>query len=375
LQKKWSDKFVIGLTGNIGTGKSVVRRMLEHLGAFGIDADLIGHQAIEPGCAGYHQVVDDFGVDILTDGAEIDRKKLGEIVFSSPEKLEDLEKIIHPLVIEKINQLIQNSFSPVVVIEAIKLLEANIAHSCDSIWVTWISEEQQINRLIQSRRMTYKDAQNRVSVQSPQIDKLRKADLIIRTGDSFEDTWNQVVAGWKNLLPKDISNQVIRSNGSLEKSSGFSIIRATPAQSDWIAHFLQGIPGDERQITSSQITAKLSEKAILLVIKAGKISGFLEWYGERRISETTGIILDTEVQVETILPLLINRMEKISLDYHCKLALVVPGKKLLMMAKLWKDLGYHAIQLDELIDVSWQKAAYNLARLDDGLLFKVFGDP
>ncbi len=148
------------------------------------------------------------------------------------------------------------------------------------------------------------------------------------------------------------------------------IIRATPTQSEWIAHFVQGIYGDERQINSTQITAKLSEKAILLLIKEGMISGILEWLGEQRISQTTEIILGTELPIETILPLFIKRMEKISRDYHCAMALVVPGKQLLSLTELWGDLGYHAVKPDELGVLSWQKAAFNLARLDDGLLFK-----
>jgi dephospho-CoA kinase len=370
LQKKWPDKFVIGLTGNIGTGKSVVRRMLEHLGAHGIDADLIGHEVIEPGSEGYKQVVNDFGIEILTEQGEINRKKLAEIVFTSPRKLESLENIIHPLVMKRIDELILDSFSSVIVIEAIKLIEANIAQYCDSIWVTWVSEEQQINRLIQLRGMTYTDAQLRVSVQSPQVDKLRKADLIIRTGDSFENTWDQVADAWKNELPLGISNQIKQGSGSLETGSGFTIIRATPSQSEWIAQFLQGIPGNEGQITSAQITAKLCEKAILLLIKEGQISGKLEWCGERRISETTGIILDPQIQILTTLSLFIKRMEKISLDYHCRLALVVPGKQLFKLVEIWADLGYRSIQPHELEVLSWQKAAFRMASQDDGLMYK-----
>ena len=370
MQKKWPDKFVIGLTGNIGTGKSVVRRMLEHLGAYGIDADLIGHEVIEPGSAGYNQVVNKFGIEILTEQGEINRKKLAEIVFTCPRKLESLENIIHPMVLKKIDELILDSFSSVIVIEAIKLIEANIAQYCDSIWVTWVSEEQQINRLIQSRGMTYIDAQLRVSVQSPQVDKLRKADLIIRTGDSFEHTWDQVADGWKNEVPLGISNQIKQGSESLENTSGFTIIRATPSHSEWIAQFLQGIPGNERQITSAQITAKLCEKAILLLLKEGQISGKLEWYGERRVSETTGIILDPKIQIITTLSLLIKRMEKISMDYHCRLALVVPGKQLVTMLEIWADLGYRSIQPNELEVLTWQKAAFRMARQDDGLMYK-----
>jgi dephospho-CoA kinase len=87
---KWPGKTVIGLTGNIGTGKSVVRRMLEHLGAFGIDADALSHRAIARGAPGYNQVVTQFGRWILSSDGEIDRQRLGKVVFSDPQALKIL---------------------------------------------------------------------------------------------------------------------------------------------------------------------------------------------------------------------------------------------------------------------------------------------
>src|SRR5512142_1501433 len=97
---KWAGKYVIGLTGNIGTGKSVVRRMLEHMGAFGIDADAFSHRAIAKGAPGYAQVVETFGKWVLAKDGEIDRSKLGRLVFSDPTALGQLEAIIHPLVLQ-----------------------------------------------------------------------------------------------------------------------------------------------------------------------------------------------------------------------------------------------------------------------------------
>ena len=142
----WSGKFVIGLTGNIGTGKSVVRKMLEHLGAYGIDADALANRAIAKGSPGYQPVADLFGRWILDSDDQIDRAKLGRLVFSNPDALESLEKVIHPLVGQALDILIRRSRQEVVVIEAIKLIEAGLAKKCDSLWVTYAQQEQQILR-------------------------------------------------------------------------------------------------------------------------------------------------------------------------------------------------------------------------------------
>ena len=87
---KWAGKFLIGVTGNIATGKSVVRKMLEHMGAYGIDADALGHRAIAKGAPGYQQVLELFGKWVLTPDEEIDRTKLARIVFNNPETLPQL---------------------------------------------------------------------------------------------------------------------------------------------------------------------------------------------------------------------------------------------------------------------------------------------
>src|SRR5512138_1882358 len=114
----WPGKFVIGLTGNIGTGKSVVRKMLEHLGAYGIDADALSNRAIVKGAPGYKAVIDLFGRWILGPDEQIDRAKLGRLVFSDPDALSNLEAVIHPFVRQAIDILVRRSPQSVIVIEA-----------------------------------------------------------------------------------------------------------------------------------------------------------------------------------------------------------------------------------------------------------------
>lgn len=197
----WPGKFVIGLTGNIATGKSEVRRMLEKLGAFGIDADAIAHQTILKGEKAYQLVVAQFGKQILSAGKEIDRTRLGKIVFSDPVALRQLESIIHPEVRKKINQIIHQTMASVIVIEAIKLIENGYPELCDTIWVTYAPVQVQLERLVEKRRMSRAEALQRISAQTAHDEKLRFADVIIDNKGDLDDTWVQVQKYWKKFIP------------------------------------------------------------------------------------------------------------------------------------------------------------------------------
>ena len=116
---RWPGKYVIGLTGSIGTGKSVVRRMLEHLGAYGIDADALAHRAMAKGAPGYDPILRAFGRFLLTPEEQIDRARLGRLVFNDPDALAVLEHILHPLVLQAVDLLVKRAPHKVVVIEAI----------------------------------------------------------------------------------------------------------------------------------------------------------------------------------------------------------------------------------------------------------------
>jgi len=195
----WPGKYVIGLTGNIATGKSVVRKMLEHLGAYGIDADALSHRAIARGAPGYRKVLDAFGGWILDGSGEIDRARLAGRVFSDPEALRQLEAIVHPLVRQAIDLLIRRAKVRLIVIEAIKLLEGPLAGACDTVWTTVAPEPVQKARLMQLRNMSEQEALQRIHAQPDQEVKIAAADLVIKNAGSFEDTWKQVLAGWKAI--------------------------------------------------------------------------------------------------------------------------------------------------------------------------------
>ncbi|MBC7314843.1 MAG: dephospho-CoA kinase [Chloroflexi bacterium] len=191
---------VIGLTGNIACGKSTVAKMLEALGACVIDADRLAHEAMRPGTAVHRAIVERFGEDILAEHGEIDRRKLGAIVFRDAEALADLERIVHPAVIAETLRRLAECHRPVAVVEAIKLLEAEMHRYCHRVWVVTCSRDQQMVRLMENRGLSAEEAEARIMAQPPQALKVARADVVIENSGALDETWRQVVRAW-NALP------------------------------------------------------------------------------------------------------------------------------------------------------------------------------
>lgn len=192
-------RYLIGLTGNIACGKSAVARMLAELGAEVIDADRLVHRLMEPGTESWQAIVRRFGPPIQRPDGTIDRKVLGEIVFRDTAALADLEAILHPATRRLAEGMIAASSRPVVVLEAIKLIEAGWHQRVDSVWVVTCTRERQIERLMRDRGLSRSDAELRVDAQAPASEKLEHADVVIDNGGTMEDTRRQVEAAWKAI--------------------------------------------------------------------------------------------------------------------------------------------------------------------------------
>jgi dephospho-CoA kinase len=191
--------FLIGITGNIGTGKSTVAGMLVDLGAETIDADKVAHRVMRRGTTAYDRILEAFGAGILTPGGEIDRKALGAIVFDDPRALARLEAVVHPATLEAIERRVAAASANVVVVEAIKLLESGLADRCDSVWVVTCRREQQIERLLRHRDLSQEEAVQRVEAQPPQEEKVERADVVIDNSGSLSMTREQVETAWEEV--------------------------------------------------------------------------------------------------------------------------------------------------------------------------------
>ncbi|MGI8687420.1 MAG: dephospho-CoA kinase [Thermomicrobiales bacterium] len=188
--------YIIGLTGNIACGKSTVRGMLAEHGAATLDADALVHDLYMPGDPVYRAVVEAFGADILGMDAEIDRRVLGRKVFGDPAALARLEGLTHPAVIERTWAWAARQTTPVVVVDAVKLIEAGIADGCNAVWVVTCPREEERRRLMTRPGMSAAEADRRLAAQAPEAAKIARAAVVIDNGGPMDATRIQVDRAW-----------------------------------------------------------------------------------------------------------------------------------------------------------------------------------
>lgn len=365
MVKAWPGKFVIGLTGNIATGKSVVRRMFEHLGAYGIDADALAHRAMAKGAPGYKPILTMFGRWLLSPDEQIERAKLGRIVFSDPQALAQLEAILHPLVREAVDVLVRRSKQRVIVLEAIKLLESPLRQNCDQIVVAYAPEEVQLNRLVEKRKLSHAVARQRIAAQPPQRDKITAADYVIRNDGPYEDTWHQVSVLWQELFPG--GEPAIRE---VPAGDAITVERARPNEAAEIADFMNLNQARSAPVNASDIMAAFGEKAFLLLRVGSKLSGLAGWQVENLVSRTDEVHLDPVLPVADGMRNILETVERSSRDLQCEVSLLFLPPKLARHENIWQGLGYEARSIESLEVRAWQEAAEETMPHGTVLLFK-----
>ncbi len=192
-------KLIIGVTGNIATGKSAVMRLAREKGALTIDADKIVHHLMDTDANMQAALAVAFGPDIRLEDGRINRQKLGQLVFNDPAALRDLEQMVHPSVRITIAEQIQQAPETVIFIEAIKLLEGPLAEICHQVWVTRCHKQRQLERLMICRGLDSETATKRIEMQPPQEEKVAQADVVIDTAGLMRDTEAQFALYWKRL--------------------------------------------------------------------------------------------------------------------------------------------------------------------------------
>ena len=193
---KLDNKYVIGLTGGIGCGKTMV---LEHLkteyNAFVIEADKIGHQVMEFNAKGYDMVVKAFGNEIVNNEGStpyINRKILGQIVFNDKEKLKLLNSITHPLIHQEIEQLILDCNKQLIIIEAAILLETSLKNLCNTLWYVYADENIRLERLQKYRNIDKEKALQIMKNQWSDKDFRSDCQVIIDNSFDKENTYDQI---------------------------------------------------------------------------------------------------------------------------------------------------------------------------------------
>jgi dephospho-CoA kinase len=202
---------VIGLTGGISSGKSTVAQFLAELGAVIIDADKVGHEAFKPGTKLWREVTAAFGEQILTTDGEIDRQKLGEMVFADPKRLSQLNEIMHPRMSEMVRAQLEDyrrQGVAIAVLEATLLIEAGgeWIKLVDEIWVTVASESTVLKRLMERSGLSEAESLARIRSQMPPTEKVRHADVVINTEYSLDEMKAKVKKLWHE-------RQIDRGNG------------------------------------------------------------------------------------------------------------------------------------------------------------------
>lgn len=193
---------VIGLTGGIGSGKSTVSQFLAELGAVILNADAVGHEAFKPDTEIWREVVAAFGRQVLTPDGNIDRKKLGEIVFGNAESLSGLNQIMHPRMYDMVKAQLEEyrgQGKSVAVLEAPLLLEAGWTSLVDEVWVTTASESTVLRRLHEQKGLSGEETLARIRSQLSSEERVKHANVIINTDCDLDELKSKVKQLWQRL--------------------------------------------------------------------------------------------------------------------------------------------------------------------------------
>jgi dephospho-CoA kinase len=222
-----SGKFIVGVTGNIATGKSAVMHLAAEEGALTIDADKLVHEILDHDAELQTAIAEAFGPEVRRADGRINRRELGKIVFVDAEAMERLEEMVHPAVYEEVGRRLAETDKPLVFIEAIKLLEGKLADSCQQIWVTRCSRQCQLERLRICRGLDTQSAAARIKAQPPQEDKVALADVVVDTNGYMNETEIQFKMAW-DRLPESV--KILTHPKPAARAAGKSKLRRAPSK-------------------------------------------------------------------------------------------------------------------------------------------------
>lgn len=206
---------VVGLTGGIASGKSVVSKILKNLGAWVIDADEVSREIMVPHTKSWEQMIASFGKEIVREDLTINREKLADRVFNNPEELAKLNSLVHPVIMSRIEERLDiiKGIDPeaIVVIDAALLVETDMYKKYDKLIVVYAKEQTQLKRLTARDGITRDEAQKRINAQLPLEEKVKLADFVIENEGSLRNTRAEVAKVFNTLFSlKPAKNSAIK---------------------------------------------------------------------------------------------------------------------------------------------------------------------
>ena len=194
----------VGLTGGVACGKSTVAEVLRLKGCEIVDADRLGHEAIEPGGLAYQAVIAEFGKDIVNHAGRIVRPKLAELVFGNPKKLARLNAIVHPAIVELIERrcriIVRRKPRGILVVDAALIFEAGMEKRLQKIVVVDCDPEQQVERFVARGQGDAAEARRRIAAQLPRTERLARADYVVKSTGGIEQTRERAEELYEELM-------------------------------------------------------------------------------------------------------------------------------------------------------------------------------
>ncbi|MFQ5399500.1 MAG: dephospho-CoA kinase [Anaerolineae bacterium] len=394
-----SNKLIIGLTGNIATGKSAVMRLAAEAGALTIDADKLVHELMGHDADIQAAVADAFGPDVRRPDGRIDRQALGQIVFADKNAMRKLEQLLHPAVQREIARRMEESDAQVVMIEAIKLLEGSLAEACHQVWVTRCKKQRQLERLRICRGMDTDSAVARIRAQSPQEAKVARADVVIDTNGLMTDTEKQFQRAWARLphpadvepkrvtapppivKPKKAAPTVKRTivprpqTGKIKpRADGVKVRRARPSDIPSILLLIQKATDGAVKMKRAELLRSFSERSYFIGQKGVDISTVVGWNIESQIARIDQMYLYPPEGAGETGAAVLEEIEKSANSHICEMiAAFLPADASDDLLLLFDTQGYGVIEKEGL-PRAWQSAIEESQPENTFFMIKVLRD-
>lgn len=414
MSNRWPEKLIVGLTGNIATGKSTVLRLAEKQGALALDADSFVHDILANDSGAQQTIIDAFGDPVIGPDGTINRAAMAAIVFRDEAALRQLEQILHPRVRCLIFRRIDRSSHDVVFIEAIKLLEGGLAAECDQIWVTRCPVKTQVSRLMKYRELDKETALMRVQAQSSHEIKAAAADVIIDTGTTLATTEAQFNLAWARLKRR-MSGSASRRTSSAGTSAqatagdddrrnrrhesdvagnapvtrhvwrpqprnfedlgpGISVRRARPDDTAAMVELIFEATGGLIALEPGQLLADLGQRGYLIGQQAGRITAIGGWNAENLVATIDCLYVHPPEALAATGTAILREIEITANELICEVIIALPGDLTPAGAsQLLRDRGFSRVD-PETLPQAWRTAVESNGQSITTVMLKILRD-